>query len=106
MAAQTAFIQKEIASFQIVVFSKTYCPYCTQTKDLLTAKFPDTTLAVHELDRMPDGSALQQALQDLTGQRTVPSVFVNTKHIGGNSETQTAFRSGQLASMLDDSTSK
>jgi len=33
---------------------------------------------------MPDGSAIQAALLELTGQRTVPNVFINGKHLGGN----------------------
>jgi glutaredoxin 3 len=69
----------------VVVFSKTYCPYCTATKalfDSLGVKY-----AVHELDKMgDDGPELQTALLKMTGQRTVPSVFVKGSHIGGNDE--------------------
>lgn len=35
-----------------------------------------------------DGRALQSALQELTYQTTVPNIFINRKHIGGNSELQ------------------
>jgi hypothetical protein len=30
-----------------------------------------------------DGSEIQDALKEWTGQRTVPNVFINGKHIGG-----------------------
>jgi len=43
---------------------------------------------------------LQAALTAFSGQRTVPNVFVNGKHIGGNDDTQTLFRSGKLQEML------
>lgn len=32
---------------------------------------------------MEDGDAIQRALADLTGQRTVPNVFVGGQHLGG-----------------------
>jgi glutaredoxin 3 len=64
------------------VFSKSYCPYCTDTKNLFSRL--NVPVKVHELDRMPDGSAIQSALLGMTGQRTVPNVFINGKHLGGN----------------------
>jgi glutaredoxin 3 len=96
------FIDTEIASHPVVVFSKTYCGYCTATKRLLAAHYDNaaTPVKIHELDQMPTGDAIQQALLDKTGQRTVPSVFVAGQHIGGNSETQQAHKSGKLAQLL------
>ncbi|THC98349.1 hypothetical protein EYZ11_002210 [Aspergillus tanneri] len=41
-----------------------------------------------ELDLLDDGSAIQDALQELTSQRTVPNIFIKQKHIGGNSDLQ------------------
>lgn len=35
-----------------------------------------------------DGSAIQNALQELSNQRTVPNVYIQQKHIGGNSDLQ------------------
>lgn len=31
---------------------------------------------------------MQDALYDLTGQRTVPNIFIKQQHIGGNSDLQ------------------
>ena len=45
-----------------------------------------------------DGSALQDALEEITGQRSVPNIFFNQKHIGGNSDLQA--KKSQLDSML------
>lgn len=55
---------------------------------------------IHELDRLPNGAGIQQTLAQMTGQRTVPAVFVNGQHLGGNDDAQSAFRSGKLQSML------
>ena len=78
--------------------SKSYCPYCTATKSLLRAEGVD--VVVHELDRMKDGSSIQQELAQMTGQRTVPNVFINGQHLGGNDDTQRAKKTGELAKLL------
>jgi len=33
-----------------------------------------------------DGDSIQDALRQITGQRTVPNIFINKQHIGGNSD--------------------
>jgi glutaredoxin 3 len=54
-----------------------------------------------ELDIVPDGHAIQNELLTMTGQRTVPNVFVGGKHIGGNDDVHAAARSGELQEMLN-----
>ena len=95
-----AFIKNEIASHDAVIFSKTYCPFCTKTKDLFRDIGSGSDVAVVELDKMADGGAIQDALLSMTGQRTVPNVFVKGQHIGGNDDSQKAAREGKLQAML------
>ena len=83
----------------MIIFSKSYCPYCKTCKSTFL-KVPNANAKVIELDQVPGGSAMQQYLMEKTGQRTVPNVFVNGKHLGGNDDTQAAFRSGKLTEML------
>ncbi|CAN7016744.1 unnamed protein product [Brassica oleracea var. botrytis] len=96
MAMQKA---KEIVSGNaVVVFSKSFCPYCVRVKELLQqlgAKF----IAV-ELDKESDGSQVQSALAEWTGQRTVPNVFIGGKHIGGCDSVTNLHRDGKLVPML------
>jgi glutaredoxin 3 len=69
-----------------VVFSKSWCSYSRNSKrilDGLNAKY-----AHLELDQAEDGDEIQDALATLTGQHTVPNIFIGKKHIGGNSELQ------------------
>ncbi|KAL8377460.1 hypothetical protein RB595_008240 [Gaeumannomyces hyphopodioides] len=78
--------QQLIDDNAVMVFSKSYCPYCTATKRKLTdlsAKFNAI-----ELDQMADGGDIQDALEGMTGQRSVPNIFIAKKHIGGNSDLQ------------------
>jgi len=70
----------------VAVFSKSYCPYCKASKALLDqmgAKY----YAI-ELDLESDGSDIQNALAEISSQRTVPNIFINKVHIGGNSDLQ------------------
>ena len=97
----TDFVNREIEQNKIVIFSKSYCPYCTKAKELFSSLKVDGTV-VYELDNMDNGADIQRALLDLTGQRTVPNIFINKKHVGGNDDAQAAYRSGKLQQMIDD----
>jgi glutaredoxin 3 len=70
------------------------------TKKLLLSDKSLQDIRIHELDERPDGDAIQSALYQQTGQRTVPNVFINGQHLGGNDATQAAYRSGKLHEML------
>ncbi len=47
-----------------------------------------------------DGAALQDALEEITGQRSVPNIFIGQNHIGGNSDLQA--KKGELDSLLQE----
>ncbi|KAJ5172088.1 hypothetical protein N7492_004681 [Penicillium capsulatum] len=96
MSAAKTKAQALIDENAVVVFSKSYCPYCSSTKKLLEANNAKFTLL--ELDEIDDGSAIQNALEEISGQRTVPNVFIAQKHIGGNSDLQGL--KGQLPQLL------
>ena len=51
-------------------------------------------------DQRDDGADIQGAVLDISGQRTVPNVFIKGKHLGGNDDTQNAVRTGKLQDML------
>jgi len=74
-----------IASNKIVVFSKSYCPYCKKAKNVFTTDFSHLKDKTHilELDQSSDGPAIQKYLLEKTGQGTVPNIFINKKHVGG-----------------------
>ena len=86
--------------YKIVIFSKTYCPYCSRAKSLFASQFPSNQTKVLELDQMQNGSEIQSTLASMTGQRTVPSVWVKGTFIGGNDDTQKLYQSGKLNEML------
>ncbi|KAJ9499238.1 Glutaredoxin [Exophiala xenobiotica] len=96
MSAAKQKAQKIIDDNSVVVFSKSYCPYCRASKSLLNEKHAKYFLM--ELDEVDDGAAIQDALEEITGQRSVPNIFIAQKHIGGNSDLQS--KKGQLDDLL------
>jgi len=93
------FVESEIESNDIVVFSKSYCPFCEKTKELFTSM--NVEFKVHELDEMgDDGPELQMSLYKKTNQKSVPNVFVKQQHIGGNDDTQAAAKEGKIQELL------
>ncbi|TFK69055.1 glutaredoxin [Pluteus cervinus] len=93
-------VEAAIAENQVAIFSKSYCPFCKKTKTLFAEKFPDLEPKIFELDIIPEGADIQAYLLEKTKQRTVPNVFVEKEHIGGNDDTQAAFRDGKLTKLL------
>ncbi|KAF6157413.1 hypothetical protein GIB67_004351 [Kingdonia uniflora] len=90
---------KEIISAnKVVVFSKSYCPYCDKVKKLLSTMGANY-LAI-ELDKESDGSEIQKALGELTGQKTVPNVFIGGNHIGGCDAVTSTHKGGKLLPLL------
>ena len=98
------------------MFSKSYCPYCKATKQTLSdmgAKFyaieldqvgmfaPDiicTDMSRTYKSDLDDGADIQNALEEMTHQRSVPNIFIQKKHIGGNSDLQS--KKSELPSLL------
>uniref|UniRef100_A0A4W5NV40 Thioredoxin reductase 3 n=1 Tax=Hucho hucho TaxID=62062 RepID=A0A4W5NV40_9TELE len=91
-------IQELIDSNQVLVFSKSYCPFCVKVKDLF--KELNVNCNVVELDLIEDGSNYQELLLEMTGQKTVPNVFINKTHVGGCDKTMKAHKDGVLQQLL------
>lgn len=95
-------VKEKIAEYNkgndVFVWSKSYCPYCNKAKQALTDL--GVKYGSYELDQQQDGSEIQAALLDLTGQRTVPNIFVKNSHVGGCDTTLALIASGEFQKML------
>lgn len=80
---------------QIEVYTKDYCPFCTRAKDLLRAK----GLAFEETDITRD-EGLQLLVQERSGRRTVPQIFIDGQSIGGFDDLAALNASGALDALL------
>ena len=93
-------VQQLIDDNGVVVFSKSYCPYCSNTKRLLDGYGAKYTAL--ELNQESDGDDLQAALLKISGQRTVPNIFINKQHIGGNSDFEAVISKGKDGKKVED----
>ena len=69
MANAKEFIDENIKSYPVVVFSKSYCPYCKMAKEALSGQ--GIEYHVVEIENMDNCSAIQDVLLEMTGGRTV-----------------------------------
>ena len=70
-----------IAENDVMVFSKSTCPFCIKLKTAFKLNRIDFTAI--ELDTLgASGPEIQNELLEKTGQKTVPNVFIRGKHIG------------------------
>lgn len=92
-------IETQVSSNPIMVYSKSYCPYCDKAKSLLDKHGVKYTS--REINLEEDGLETQAILYHMTSQKTVPNIFVAGKHVGGNSELQALSSNGELNKLLD-----
>jgi len=93
-------VQKIIDENAVAIFSKSYCPYCRASKATLGEL--GASFYTVELDQVVDGPALQEALLEISGQRTVPNIFIAKQHIGGNSDLQLQAKKSDFPKLLKD----
>ena len=81
---------------KIVIYSKTYCPYCDRAKNLFQSKnqsFEEICFTDNNIEDF-------QKLQKQTGMRTVPQIFINDNFIGGFQELADLNNQGKLDALL------
>ncbi|NNG12176.1 MAG: glutaredoxin 3 [Halobacteria archaeon] len=75
----------------IQIYSTRQCPYCVRAKALLQSK----GLAYSETD-ITDDIELAEEMNDRSGNRTVPQIFINGEAIGGFDELSVLNKHGKL----------
>ncbi|NXP63018.1 GLRX2 protein, partial [Chloropsis cyanopogon] len=91
-------IQDIISHNCVVIFSKTTCPYCKMAKNLFEGLNVNYTAV--ELDVNTNGRQFQDILEQMTGGRTVPRVFINGTCVGGATDTQKLHEEGKLLPLV------
>ena len=65
----------------VIIYSKDYCPYCTEAKRILQARgveYTEIDVQIHP-EKMAEMVALSK-------RRTVPQIFFGEQHIGGHDD--------------------
>ncbi|KAI8975103.1 Alg9-like mannosyltransferase family-domain-containing protein [Mycotypha africana] len=94
---QKNWILSTVQKYPIVLYSKSYCPFCLATKQLLS-KYCDLKEQVHiiEVDYQADQHQIKMALGDLTGRFTFPNLFMNGQSLGGFDNLSVMDKEGKL----------
>ncbi|KAK9762075.1 Glutaredoxin [Basidiobolus ranarum] len=98
MVAVRELVKRLIGENSVMIFSKSYCPFCRRAKDLFGSL--KVEFKAIELDEHENGDEIQEFLKTLTGQRTVPNVFIHGRHIGGFDTLSSANQTGKLKDYL------
>jgi glutaredoxin 3 len=80
---------------QVVIYTTTYCPYCTGAKGLLRSK----NVPFEEID-VTDDPERRAEMERLSGRRTVPQIFIQGKPIGGYEDARRLEATGELDRLL------
>lgn len=91
-----------------MVFSTSNSQYCDIVKHFLNSQKTRIgySVTIIELDEQNsnDGEIIQNTLKDLTGQASIPNIFIGGNHVGGsrprNSETENFTKFIELENML------
>uniref|UniRef100_A0A7E4WAL1 Glutaredoxin domain-containing protein n=1 Tax=Panagrellus redivivus TaxID=6233 RepID=A0A7E4WAL1_PANRE len=97
------FVKTKLESNRILVFVRRNCPFSTRALDALnTFPIASTDIEIVELDDYSIRAALkiQGVLEAITGEHSVPRVFIGGKCVGGGKDTEDALKDGRLEELL------
>jgi len=80
---------------KVTVYGTTTCSYCGAARMLLTRKAVEYEDVV-----IQDGSELFEEMQQRSGSRSVPQIFIGDAHVGGFDELCSLDKSGELDKLL------
>merc|ERR1712129_315440 len=89
-----AFVDEAISSDEVVMFSKSWCPFCTKAKKALDSIKVKYT--VIEIENRKDMDEIQNYMKAKTGARSVPRVFIHGNFYGGGDETAAGAKNGDI----------
>lgn len=81
---------------KVVIYTGPMCAHCDWAKALLKRK----NIEFVEFNIRNDLTKMKEMLEKSNGSKTVPQIFIDDKHIGGNNELQLLEKEGKLNSLL------
>ena len=80
---------------EIIIYTTTYCPFCTRAKALLEKKGVKYT----EIN-VTDDEEKRKEMIEKSGRTSVPQIFINGKHVGGYDDLYALEEKGELDTLL------
>ena len=84
-----------MSSPKVIIYGNATCPYCGAARMLLTKK-----LVEFENISVTGDASLLEEMQQKSGRRSVPQIFIGDYHVGGFDELDALNRSGELDKLL------
>ena len=81
---------------QVEIYTGPLCAYCDRAKALLNKK----GVSFKEINLASDPNKMDEMIKKTNGMKTVPQIFIDSQHIGGNNELQALENEGKLNSLL------
>ena len=80
----------------VEIYTGPLCAFCDRAKALLNKK----GVSFKEIDLASDPIKMDEMIKKTNGMRTVPQIFIDGQHIGGNDKLHALERDGKLNSIL------
>jgi len=80
----------------VEIYTGPLCAFCDRAKALLNKK----RVSYKEINLASDPNKMDEMIKKTNGMRTVPQIFVDGQHIGGNDKLQALENEGKLNSLL------
>ena len=79
------------------MYTGPHCPYCNMAKQLLKTLGVESINEIH----IADSDELFEEMQQRTGRRTVPQIFIGETHVGGFTDLQALHQKHELVGLLN-----
>jgi glutaredoxin 3 len=89
---------QEVSGAEVVMYSTGWCGFCARARGLLERK----GVAFREID--VDEPEARAEMVTRSGKRSVPQIFIGSRHVGGFEELYALERSGELDRLLTQET--
>jgi glutaredoxin 3 len=80
----------------VVMYAKSWCPYCERARALLKRK----GVTFQEIDIETQPGQREDMIRRAAGQYTVPQIFIGERHVGGSDELYELDAAGGLDPLL------
>ena len=81
---------------QVEIYTGPLCAFCDRAKALLNKK----GVSFKEINLASDPNKMDEMIKKTNGMKTIPQIFIDDQHIGGNDKLQFLENEGKLNSLL------
>ena len=80
----------------VEIYTGPLCAFCDRAKALLNKK----RVSFKEINLASDPNKMDEMIKKTNGMRTIPQIFIDGQHIGGNDKLRALENEGKLNSLL------